>query len=102
MATASPSPLLLAPVGDSAQIEIDNVRFLNDNDSNIGEIPPTRCDGEGRFRIERLVPGQRYRAKVYRDAGVAGMAFENLVLKPGEVKDLGDIRTGKPIKVMGR
>jgi hypothetical protein len=49
-----------------------------------------------------LVPGQRYRAKVCRDAGVAGMALENLVLKPGEVKDLGDIRTGKPIKVMGR
>ena len=72
------------------------------NDPNIGEIPPTRCDGEGRFRSERLVPGQRYRANVYRDAGVAGMAFENLVFKPGEVKDLGDIRTGKPIKVMGR
>jgi hypothetical protein len=49
-----------------------------------------------------LVPGQRFRAKVYRDACVAGMAFQNLVLKPGEVKDLGDIRTGKPIKVMGR
>jgi hypothetical protein len=49
-----------------------------------------------------LVPGQRYRAKVSRDASVAGMPFENLVLKPGEVKDLGDIRTGKPIKVMGR
>jgi hypothetical protein len=73
-----------------------------ENDLNIGEIPPTRCDGEGRFRIERLVPGQRYRAEVYRDAGVAGMAFENLVLQPGEVRDLGDIRTGKPIKVMGR
>jgi hypothetical protein len=102
LATASPSPLLLDPVGDSAQIEIDNVRFLNDNDRNIGEITPTRCDGKGRFRIERLVPGQRYRAKICRDAGVAGMALENLVLKPGEVKDLGDIRTGKPIKAMGR
>ena len=31
----------------------------------------------------------------------AGMAFENLVLKPGEVKDLGDIRSKPPVDVRG-
>jgi hypothetical protein len=32
----------------------------------------------------------------------AGMAFENLVLKPGEVKDLGDIRSKPPVDVRGK
>ena len=32
----------------------------------------------------------------------AGVAFENLVLKPGEVKDLGDIRSKPPVDVRGK
>ncbi len=76
--------------------------FTAHDDPKIGELPPTRCDNEGWFRIEPLVPGQRYTAEVYRDFGFAGMAFENLVVPPGEVKDLGSIRTNKPAKVMGR
>ncbi|MEJ7637729.1 MAG: hypothetical protein WKF75_06995, partial [Singulisphaera sp.] len=66
-----------------------------DHDSpDIGVFPSLDTDGEGRFRVERLVPGQRYSADVYRDRRwSAGEAFENLVLQPGEVRDLGDIRT---------
>ena len=36
--------------------------------------------------------GQRYSAEIYRDTNkFAGMAFENLVVRPGEVRDLGAI-----------
>lgn len=63
-------------------------------DPDVGVLPDLNTDAEGRFRIDRLVPGQRYSAKIYRGVGLfAGMAFENLVVRPGEVRDLGDIRT---------
>ena len=42
-----------------------------------------------------MVPGQRYTAEINGAAGdirLLGKAFENLVLRPGEVRDLGDIR----------
>jgi beta-lactamase regulating signal transducer with metallopeptidase domain len=52
-----------------------------------------RTDAQGRFRIGRLLPGRRYRAKVYRGWGVfTGTVIDNLVLRAGEVRDLGDIR----------
>ena len=58
---------------------------------------------EGRFQIERLIPGQRYSAEVYRGSGNdAGPAFENVVLQAGEVRDLGDIRTRKLVDVIGK
>ena len=56
---------------------------------------------DGRFRVEKLAPGLRYRASVYRNGVRVGFvgrtlvtetAFKDLVLKPGEVRDLGDIR----------
>jgi hypothetical protein len=48
--------------------------------------------------VYQLVPGQRYDVKVYHGVGMsAGMAFENLLVGPGEVRDLGDIRTERPI-----
>jgi hypothetical protein len=52
-------------------------------------------DASGRFRVDKLIPGQAYRADVYRDrvsGKMIGTAFENLVLRAGEVRDLGDIR----------
>ena len=50
--------------------------------------------GEGRFRVDGLVPGQSYHCRgVHRFNGAFSAAvFEKLVLKPGEVRDLGDIR----------
>ena len=47
------------------------------------------------FRIAGLVPGERYscqRVIVRRGKPVPMDLFDNLVLKPGEVHDLGDIR----------
>jgi hypothetical protein len=73
------------------------------DDPSVGTISDCASDGEGRFRIERLVPGLRYRCDIYRDAGwYAGVAFENLVLKPGEVRDLGDIRSKTPVDIHGK
>jgi hypothetical protein len=62
-----------------------------------------QSDPDGRFRVERLVPGQRYSALMYRGMGqFAGTAFENVVLAPGEGRDLGDIRSNPPVDVIGR
>jgi beta-lactamase regulating signal transducer with metallopeptidase domain len=69
----------------------------------VGEHAGCPTDKEGRFRLEQLVPGLRYSAQIYRDSGMfAGMAFENLVLRPGEVRDLGDIRSKPPVDVRGK
>ncbi len=67
------------------------------DDATAGECPDSQSDSQGRFRIERLIPGLRYSCQIYRNRGVlAGFAFENLVLKPGETRDLGDIRWKTP------
>ena len=63
--------------------------------ADVGYIPQTRSDAEGRFRIGPLLPGQRYSAEIRGGAGdteVLGKAFENVVLRAGEVSDLGDLR----------
>jgi hypothetical protein len=61
-------------------------------------------DENGRFRIDRLLPGQLSSALYYRadiPGGFVGTAFEKLVLRPGEVRDLGDIRIKSPGKRPG-
>ena len=52
-----------------------------------------RTDENGRFSIDRLIPGLKYDlALTGRDRrNKEGIAFTNLVLKPGESKDLGDV-----------
>ncbi len=51
-------------------------------------------DTEGRFRIDQLVPGLRYSAEIYwyQTRALNDQGIENVVLRPGEVRDLGDIR----------
>jgi hypothetical protein len=76
---------------------------VTESDRSVGEHPGAQTDLEGRFRVERLVPGLRYTAEVYLErGGLAGLAFENLVVHPGEVRDLGDIRTKPPVNVRGK
>jgi beta-lactamase regulating signal transducer with metallopeptidase domain len=71
--------------------------FNSSPDPEVGEYAHVERDTEGRFRVDRMVPGQRYSAKVYRGTDkFAGMAFENLVVRPGEVRDLGDLRPKPP------
>jgi hypothetical protein len=58
-------------------------------------------DGEGRFRIDKLIPGERYSAALYPQLGeFAGMAFEKLIIRPGEIRDLGDIRAKQAVVAM--
>ncbi len=73
---------------------------VTNGDPNVGEHPVGETDASGRFHLDGLVPGQRYSAKVFRGFGrFAGIAFENVVLKSGENRDLGDIRTKPPVDV---
>ncbi len=62
-----------------------------DPDPAVGEYAKVEIDPAGRFRMDRMVPGQRYSAEISR-GGFTTMAFKNLVVRPGEVRDLGDIR----------
>jgi hypothetical protein len=65
----------------------------------VGFIPQARSDEKGRFRIAPLILGQHYSAEISGgqwDNDVLGDEFENLVLRAGEVRDLGEIRA-KPI-----
>ncbi|MEX2120426.1 MAG: M56 family metallopeptidase [Pirellulales bacterium] len=73
-----------------------------DADRRVG----AKTDEKGRFQIDKLIPGHRYSAKVHRDNRnfdgrliplFAGVAFEDLELGPGEVRDLGEIRTRPPV-----
>ena len=73
------------------------------DDPRAGMISYCGSDGEGRFHFERLVPGLRYSCDIYHEDGpFAGLAFENLVLKPGETRDLGDVRWTKPVDLRGK
>jgi hypothetical protein len=80
--------------------------IVTNSDATVGEHRGGETDEQGRFRLEKLVPGLRYSADIYRRTGMiqrfAGMAFENLVLKPGEVKELGDIRCKPPVNAQGK
>ena len=76
------------------QADLSLVQLQKDQDvPNRGIIPEVHLvdvDGEGRFRIDRLVPGLAY--KVYPVKHLLKAAIlDDLVLQPGESKDLGDI-----------
>jgi hypothetical protein len=51
-------------------------------------------DSLGRFRVEGLTPGRPMIAVISRDRRFLGR-IESLTLKPGEVRDLGDVTVGK-------
>jgi beta-lactamase regulating signal transducer with metallopeptidase domain len=51
-----------------------------------------RTDQRGAFRIGKLFSGRRYSVKIYRGWPSPETVIENLVLRAGEVRDLGDLR----------
>jgi RNA polymerase sigma factor (sigma-70 family) len=65
-----------------------------------GENPDPHTDENGRFKVEGLVPGLKYNLAWMDTRGGfdkdhfqwKGLVFSNLVLKPGEMKDLGDVK----------
>jgi RNA polymerase sigma factor (sigma-70 family) len=65
----------------------------------VGEKSWDQTKADGRFELDRLVPGKSYSGEIFRDgfqSKVTGMAFERLIPKPGEIRDLGDIRIKPP------
>ncbi len=57
-------------------------------------------DKEGKFRIDGLAPGLKFGLSVLKppyQLEISGKEVENLALRPGETKDLGDIRV-KPME----
>jgi hypothetical protein len=58
--------------------------------------PRVKTDRAGRFRIDGLVPGQKCQARLGAERNFGqylGVAF---AVKPGEIKDLGDVRVKPP------
>jgi RNA polymerase sigma factor (sigma-70 family) len=54
-----------------------------------------KTGSDGRFRYEGLVPGQSYSAHAVGDRalkGGFGVVIDKVVLKPGETRDLGDVK----------
>ncbi len=101
-------PLPAAPPGgmrdtSAAVLTLGHNDLVIDPDPARGIHSGVNADAEGRFRVDRLVPGLKYTAEVYRGSGMfGGLAFEDMVLRPGEVKDLGDLRTRAPVSVIGK
>lgn len=93
-------------VGDKGQpcggIEHESLNLFNIRRFNSvwpadeGILPgDLRTDNDGRFRIEELVPGLKYGATVL-ESMVDVDVFRNVIVAPGEVKDLGDLKVVTP------
>jgi hypothetical protein len=83
---------------DEASQPLDKVAIILTAD---GTDPPvqvsTSTDEQGRFRVERVIPGLDYGAAIGQArrqwVPAAGSPAGKFALRPGEVRDLGDIRT---------
>ena len=53
---------------------------------------------DGLFRVEKLVPGLKYDAMSRSGFEAFGDLFQDVILAPGEVKDLGDLKVQPPKK----
>jgi RNA polymerase sigma factor (sigma-70 family) len=53
-------------------------------------------DRDGRFRVEGLIPGLKYSADAGAGMNLLGPLFRDLILAPGETRDLGDIKLAPP------
>ena len=64
-------------------------------DPTIGEFAEwVRTDEAGRFHVVGLIPGPRYSLNVSIDSTIfpGSQIFEDVILEPGETRDLGDVR----------
>jgi RNA polymerase sigma factor (sigma-70 family) len=67
------------------------IRERPDPESGDLEEKPT-VDAKGRFRIKGLVPGVKYDALGHSPNRASGPILKGVLVGPGEVKDLGDIK----------
>jgi RNA polymerase sigma factor (sigma-70 family) len=67
---------------------------------DVGSLPrPVRTDKDGKFRIEGLAPGLKYRLSYSTYAyylRILGPGMDNLMVKPGQTKDLGRVVVEPP------
>jgi hypothetical protein len=85
-----------------AGISLRDSNAAPNDDPGVGEHARIHVENDGRFRMEGMVPGQRYSAKIYRSYRFRGMAFDYLEVRPGEVRHLGAIRLQPPLDVHAR
>jgi RNA polymerase sigma factor (sigma-70 family) len=87
------------PVGRSGRPRsLDTGLYVVDPSAYAPRRDP-RTDAEGRFQVEGLVPGLKYNLAHVNTEGATeldqvkwvGLVFRDLVLTPGEAKDLGDV-----------
>jgi|GEM_PF-3416297 len=58
-----------------------------------GSIPaPIKTDRDGRFHVPGLVPGLKYSLAAWKGSVIAGKPVKDVVVKPGEERDLGDVQ----------
>jgi RNA polymerase sigma factor (sigma-70 family) len=66
---------------------------IKDPSCGYHRIRSFQTDKDGKFLIDALVPGLKYTMHFQNDKGVlAGRVFEDMILQPGETKDLGDVQ----------
>jgi hypothetical protein len=89
-AQGQPLPKIVLASSDWDEAQVEPAR---------GILPPVETDAEGRFRVERLVPGRSYTAGAVGQEAVErgfGVVIDHVVLKAGETRDLGDVRPQSP------
>jgi hypothetical protein len=57
-----------------------------------GTLPSLPIGRDGRFRIEGLIPGLKYGGGASEGYMYRGDLFHDVILSPGEVKDMGDLK----------
>ena len=76
-----------------ARMTCDRPDDRGDSRFEKGSLPfPIKTDSDGRFRVSGLVPGLKYSLGVWKGGMIAGEAAKDVMIKPGETKDLGDIK----------
>ena len=60
---------------------------------NVASVPVGR---DGRFRFEGMVPGHKYEASAAQGYRGIGTLYRDVIVGPGEVKDLGDLKVIPP------
>jgi hypothetical protein len=92
------------PAKDAYQMAITDQACFTDFDQGTSPLCPSRSatqiGPDGRFRFRGLVPGLKYRFGVFtnvpRTFQTHAMGEFEAVVKPGEVKDVGDVRLVVP------